>query len=82
MVRFTFSENDGKTRFMGIINISSDSFYEPGSFRCPIRGPSQLTDTDGRYRRRYDDRPGAEPCRPGSSPRDCDQRTSGSALVF
>jgi len=29
MKRFTFSENDGKTRFMGIINISSDSFYEP-----------------------------------------------------
>ena len=29
MQRFTFSENDGKTRFMGIINITSDSFYEP-----------------------------------------------------
>ena len=29
MQRFTFSENDEKTRFMGIINISSDSFYEP-----------------------------------------------------
>ena len=29
MQRFTFSENDKKTRFMGIINISSDSFYEP-----------------------------------------------------
>ena len=32
MQRFTFSENDGKTRFMGIINISSDSFYEQS--RC------------------------------------------------
>ena len=30
--RFNFSENDGKTRFMGIINISSDSFYEKS--RC------------------------------------------------
>ena len=29
MQRFTFSENYGETRFMGIINISSDSFYEP-----------------------------------------------------
>ena len=28
MKRFSFSENSEKTRFMGIINVSSDSFYE------------------------------------------------------
>ena len=32
MQRFTFSESYEKTRFMGIINISSDSFYEQS--RC------------------------------------------------
>ena len=32
MKRFTFSENYEKTRLMGIINISPDSFYEQS--RC------------------------------------------------
>ncbi len=32
MERFSFSENCGKTRFMGIINTTSDSFYEKS--RC------------------------------------------------
>jgi len=35
MERFTFSENDKKTRCMGIINISSDSFYAQSRCNSP-----------------------------------------------
>ena len=66
MKRFTFSENDGKTRFMGIINISSDSFYEQS--RC--NSPDEVLAKAEKMTREGADflDLGAESSRPGSKP--------------
>ena len=66
MQRFTFSENDGKTRFMGIINISSDSFYEQS--RCNSTD-EVLQKAEKMIREGADFLDlGAESSRPGSKP--------------
>ena len=66
MKRFTFSENDGKTRFMGIINISSDSFYEKS--RCNSTD-EVLAKAEKMTREGADFLDlGAESSRPGSKP--------------
>ena len=66
MKRFTFSENDGKTRFMGIINISSDSFYEPSQCNST---DEVLAKADKMTREGADFLDlGAESSRPGSKP--------------
>ena len=66
MQRFTFSENDGKTRFMGIINITSDSFYEPS--RCNSTD-EVLAKAEKMIREGADFLDlGAESSRPGSKP--------------
>ena len=66
MQRFTFSENDGKTRFMGIINISSDSFYAQS--RC--NSPDEVLAKAEKMTREGADflDLGAESSRPGSKP--------------
>ena len=66
MQRFTFSENDEKTRFMGIINISSDSFYEQS--RC--NSPDEVLAKAEKMTREGADflDLGAESSRPGSKP--------------
>ena len=66
MQRFTFSENDRKTRFMGIINISSDSFYEQS--RC--NSPDEVLAKAEKMTREGADflDLGAESSRPGSKP--------------
>ena len=66
MQRFTFSENDRKTRFMGIINISSDSFYEQS--RC--NSTEEVLATAEKMTREGADflDLGAESSRPGSKP--------------
>ena len=66
MQRFTFSENYGKTRFMGIINISSDSFYEQS--RC--NSTEEVLATAEKMTREGADflDLGAESSRPGSKP--------------
>ena len=66
MQRFTFSENDRKTRFMGIINISSDSFYEPSQCNST---DEVLAKADKMTREGADFLDlGAESSRPGSKP--------------
>jgi len=66
MQRFTFSENDEKTRFMGIINISSDSFYEQS--RCNSTD-EVLAKAEKMIREGADFLDlGAESSRPGSKP--------------
>ena len=66
MQRFSFSNNRGKTRFMGIINISTDSFYEKS--RCysinEVLATAQKMISEGAD---YLDL-GAESSRPGSKP--------------
>ena len=66
MQRFSFSNNCGKTRFMGIINISTDSFYEKS--RCysinEVLATAQKMISEGAD---YLDL-GAESSRPGSKP--------------
>ena len=66
MQRFTFSESYGKTRFMGIINISSDSFYEQS--RC--NSTEEVLATAEKMTREGADflDLGAESSRPGSKP--------------
>ena len=66
MQRFTFSESCGKTRFMGIINISSDSFYEQS--RCNTT--DEVLATAEKMTREGADflDLGAESSRPGSKP--------------
>jgi len=66
MQRFTFSENCGKTRFMGIINISPDSFYEQS--RCNTT--DEVLATAEKMAREGADflDLGAESSRPGSKP--------------
>ena len=66
MQRFTFSESYGKTRFMGIINISSDSFYEQS--RCNTT--DEVLATAEKMKREGADflDLGAESSRPGSKP--------------
>ena len=66
MERFTFSENDKKTRCMGIINISSDSFYEQS--RC--NSPDEVLAKAEKMTREGADflDLGAESSRPGSKP--------------
>jgi len=66
MQRFTFSESYGKTRFMGIINISSDSFYEQS--RCNTT--DEVLATAEKMTREGADflDLGAESSRPGSKP--------------
>ena len=66
MERFTFSENDKKTRFMGIINISSDSFYAQS--RC--NSPDEVLAKAEKMTREGADflDLGAESSRPGSKP--------------
>ena len=66
MQRFTFSENCGKTRFMGIINISPDSFYEQS--RCNTT--DEVLATAEKMTREGADflDLGAESSRPGSKP--------------
>ena len=66
MQRFTFSENYGETRFMGIINISSDSFYEQS--RCNSTD-EVLAKAEKMTREGADFLDlGAESSRPGSKP--------------
>ena len=66
MQRFTFSENDRKTRIMGIINISSDSFYEPSQCNST---DEVLAKADKMTREGADFLDlGAESSRPGSKP--------------
>ena len=66
MKRFTFSENYGKTRFMGIINISTDSFYEKS--RCSSTN-EVLAKAEKMTREGADFLDlGAESSRPGSKP--------------
>ena len=66
MKRFTFSENYEKTRFMGIINISPDSFYEQS--RCNSTD-EVLTKAEKMKREGADFLDiGAESSRPGSNP--------------
>ena len=66
MQRFSFSNNRGKTCFMGIINISTDSFYEKS--RCysikEVLATAQKMISEGAD---YLDL-GAESSRPGSKP--------------
>ena len=66
MQRFTFSENCRKTRFMGIINISPDSFYEQS--RCNTT--DEVLATAEKMAREGADflDLGAESSRPGSKP--------------
>ena len=66
MERFTFSENDKKTRCMGIINISSDSFYAQS--RC--NSPDEVLAKAEKMTREGADflDLGAESSRPGSKP--------------
>ena len=66
MQRFTFSESYEKTRFMGIINISSDSFYEQS--RC--NSTEEVLATAEKMTREGADflDLGAESSRPGSKP--------------
>ena len=66
MQRFTFSKSYGKTRFMGIINISSDSFYEQS--RCNTT--DEVLATAEKMTREGADflDLGAESSRPGSKP--------------
>ena len=66
MERFTFSENDKKTRFMGIINISSDSFYAQS--RC--NSPDEVLAKAEKMTREGADflDLGSESSRPGSKP--------------
>jgi len=66
MQRFTFSESYEKTRFMGIINISSDSFYEQS--RCNTT--EEVLATAEKMTREGADflDLGAESSRPGSKP--------------
>ena len=66
MKRFTFSENYGKTRFMGIINISPDSFYEQS--RC--NSTDEVLEKAEKMTREGADflDLGAESSRPGSMP--------------
>ena len=66
MERFTFSKNDKKTRCMGIINISSDSFYEQS--RCNSTD-EVLAKAEKMIREGADFLDlGAESSRPGSKP--------------
>ena len=66
MQRFSFSNNRGTTRFMGIINLSTDSFYEKS--RCysmnEVLATAQKMISEGAD---YLDL-GAESSRPGSKP--------------
>ena len=66
MKRFTFSENYEKTRFMGIINISPDSFYEQS--RC--NSTDEVLAKAEKMKREGADflDIGAESSRPGSNP--------------
>ena len=66
MKRFTFSENYEKTRFMGIINISPDSFYEQS--RC--NSTDEVLAKAEKMKREGADflDIGAESSRPGSKP--------------
>ena len=66
MKRFTFSENYEKTRFMGIINISPDSFYEQS--RC--NSTDEVLVKAEKMKREGADflDLGAESSRPGSKP--------------
>ncbi|GIT64786.1 MAG: hypothetical protein Ct9H300mP23_04130 [Nitrospinota bacterium] len=64
MQRFSFSENDGKTRFMGIINISSDSFYEQSRCNSPDEVPARGEKKEREGANFLD--LGAESSRPGS----------------
>ena len=66
MKRFTFSENYEKTRFMGIINISPDSFYEES--RC--NSTDEVLAKAEKMKREGADflDIGAESSRPGSKP--------------
>jgi dihydropteroate synthase len=64
MKRFSFSQNCDKTRFMGIINVSSDSFYE----RCSsvdeaITMAEKMVDEGANFLDA-----GAESSRPGANP--------------
>jgi dihydropteroate synthase len=64
MKRFSFSQNCDKTRFMGIINVSSDSFYE----RCSsvdeaITLAEKMVDEGANFLDA-----GAESSRPGANP--------------
>ena len=66
MQRFSFSKGSEKTRFMGIINISQDSFYEKS--RClsieDVMKLAEIMVNDGAD---FIDL-GAESSRPGSKP--------------
>ena len=66
MKRFTFSENYEKTRLMGIINISPDSFYEQS--RC--NSTDEVLQKAEKMKREGADflDLGAESSRPGSKP--------------
>jgi dihydropteroate synthase len=64
MKRFTFSENYEKTRFMGIINVSSDSFYEKCSSTDEVMLLAEKMMGEGAD---FLDA-GAESSRPGSKP--------------
>jgi dihydropteroate synthase len=64
MERFSFSENFEKTRFMGIINVSSDSFYEKCSSTDEVMLLAEKMIGEGAD---FLDA-GAESSRPGSKP--------------